>query len=180
MRFCYCVKVNMHMTLAANLATDRGQKQEARLHHYSRLCARQASCLEVSGGRQAQHRVLATLVRHAGTAVPGQMQQWVTASEHFLGLPHDAADLLLEALPVLPPLLGCVNVGWRLVVWRRQHGDDGQHDRLHLHACGSVKIAAPLTRQWSDSHSAAWLWPSSFGDTAPSLASSKNIIARRK
>lgn len=44
------------------------------------------------------------------------------------------AHLLPEPLPVLAPLLGCVHVGRRLVVWRGQHRYDADHDALHLGA----------------------------------------------
>ena len=51
--------------------------------------------------------------------------------EVFLRLSDTPGHLPLELWEVLPPLLCGVDVGGRLVVGVRQHGDDGDEDGLH-------------------------------------------------
>ena len=52
--------------------------------------------------------------------------------EHLLRLTHDARHVPLEAFPVLAPLLRRIDICGRLVVGGGEHGDDRDHDRLHL------------------------------------------------
>jgi hypothetical protein len=90
------------------------------LHYSGHLSYDQAAGQVGPGHPEGCHRVR-TLQLHR-----------IRSKKRLLGLSDSLADLLLEAFPVLSPLLGCIYVGWRFVVGRREHRDDAEHDRLDL------------------------------------------------